>query len=228
MIIIKTTTICDICNKEFVYYGYKKKCCSNSCLTKYKSQLTTKQRGLNFENIIMKIEEYIVDNYNKYGVVKTLKECLKYIHISSKTFYKYCKIYNISYNEILSRNNISRQHSKFQTSVTSFVKQIYNNHKIIEEATFDDCRNPITNNLLRFDIYIKDINLIIECDGIQHSIEKSYFNTLTLKSGNTPTYITDKIKNEYCNKNNIKIIRIPYSRIITRDYVESFLYAQIV
>ena len=223
-----TTTKCIVCDKEFVYYGYKNKCCSNSCLSKYREQLTTKQRGLNYENVIIKIEKYIVDNYNTHGVVKTLKECLKDMHISSKTFYKYCKKYNISYGEILSRNNISRQHSKFQTAITSFVKQIYNGHQTIEEATFDDCRNPKTNYLLRFDIYIKDMNLIIECDGVQHSIENSYFNTLTLESGHTPTYVTDEIKNEYCNKNNIKIIRIPYSSIVTRDYVESFLCAQII
>lgn len=218
-----TTTKCIMCGKEFVYHGYKNKCCSEECLSRYKSQLTTQQRGLNYQNVIGKIEKYVVDNYNQYGIVKTLKECLKDAHIASKTFSKYCKEYHISYSEILSRNNISRQHSKFQTSVTKCIRQIYQNCQIIEEAVFDGCVNPETNYPLKFDIYIKDINLVIECDGMQHTVKDSYFNTLTLMSGYTPVYITDKIKDEYCNEHNIKIVRISYSRIVTRDYVESFL-----
>ena len=89
--------------------------------------------------------------------------------------------------------------------------------------TFSDCINPKTNNQLKFDIYIEDINLIIECDGTQHYVKNSYFNNLALQAGYTPVYETDKIKEEYCNNHNIKLIRIPYSRIVTKEYVQSFL-----
>lgn len=219
-------TNCIICNKVFDYVGYKKKCCSNQCLSEYRRTLAVKQHDLNYDNVIGKIEKYIVSNFIENNIVKTLNECLIELHIAPKTYYKYCNKYNISYDEILSNNNISKQHSKFQTTVTNFVRQHYNeNYHIIEEKTFKDCVNPKTNCLLKFDIYIKELSTIIECDGVQHYKESSYFNTLTIQAGYTPTYITDKIKEEYCKNNNIKLIRIPYERCVTKEYVDSFLCA---
>lgn len=79
----------------------------------------------------------------------------------------------------------------------------------IEYATqysFDDLRNI---NLLRFDfaIFNKEHKLerLIEFDGIQHYEEQAYF-THTLEENK----INDRIKNEYCKKNNIPLVRIPY------------------
>lgn len=214
---------CVICNKTFFFKNSLKKCCSKDCLKKYRQNLTLKQRGLNYDNVIGKIEKYIVDNYHNYGMAKTLKECLKDNHISSKTYSKYCKQYNTSYNLILSNYNIPKQHSKFQTSVTKYVRNYFYNCNVIEEATFDDCTNPKTNCKLKFDIYIPNKNIAIECDGVQHNKKDYYFNNLAIKSGFTPSYVTDKIKESYCEENNIKLIRIPYSRIINKEYVYSFL-----
>jgi len=214
---------CIICGREFLYKNSFKKCCSEDCLRKHRQNLTLKQRGLNYDNVIGKIEKYIIENYQNFGIIKTLKECLKDNHISPKTYYKYSKQYNISYNLILANNNIPKQHSKFQTSITKYVKNYFNGCKIIEEATFDNCINPETNCKLRFDIYIPDKNIAIECDGIQHNKRDSYFNILAIKSGFTPSYVTDKIKESYCKENNIKLIRIPYSRTINQKYVYSFL-----
>ena len=88
-----------------------------------------------------------------------------------------------------------------------------------------DCVNIKTNYPLKFDIYIKEINTIIECDGIQHNKKDSYFNNLVIKSGYTPTYITDEIKENYCKEHNMKLIRIPYTKCVDMKYVESFLCA---
>ena len=226
MIKIATITNCILCGKTFIYKGYKKKCCSKECLSKYRQKLTTKQHSLDYDKIIGKIERYIVDNYNKFHIVKTLEEYLRELHIAPKTYYIYCNNYNISYDEILSNNNISKPHSKFQTTVTNFVKQYYGNkYQIIEEMVFKDCVNIKTNYPLKFDIYIKEINTIIECDGIQHNKKDSYFNNLVIKSGYTPTYITDKIKENYCKEHNMKLIRIPYTKCVDMKYVESFLCA---
>ena len=217
--------MCVICGKKFNYDRYRKKCCSDDCLKKYRSILTTKQHSLDYTKIIGKIENYIIYNYNMYGIVKTLKECLIELHIAPKTYYKYCHEYNISYDEILSKNNISKKHSKFQNNITKYIKLIFDNkYQIIEEKMFKDCVNPKTNHCLKFDIFIKELNIVIECDGVQHSKKNSYFNILTLNSGYTPSYITDKIKEDYCNKRKIKLIRIPYTRTVTKEYVESFLH----
>ena len=218
-----TTTTCIVCGKEFIYHGYKNKCCSPECLTQYKKQLTTIQHSLSYDKVIGRIERYIIENYSLYGIVKTLSECLIELHIAPKTYYKYAKANNISYDKLLSKNNISKRHSKFQSSVTRFVKEIFDKYQVEEEMTFDDCRNPMTNCLLKFDIYVDELNIAIECDGKQHIDKDAYFNKLTIDAGYTPSYITDQIKNRYCKENNIKLIRIPYVRVVTRDYVESFL-----
>ena len=224
MINIAKTT-CVICGKVFDYKCYKNKCCSEDRLSLYRKQLTTKQHNLDYDKVIGKIENYIVNNYKINKIVKTLAECYKELHIAPKTFYKYSKLYNISYDDILSKNNISKPHSKFQTTITKYVKEYYGEHKIYEEKVFNDCVNPITKYPLRFDIYISDINTIIECDGVQHNKKDSYYNNLVLQSGHTPTYITDKIKESYCKEHNIKLIRIPYVKCVTKEYVESFLCA---
>lgn len=224
--LIATTTKCVICGKIFQYRGYKKKCCSEECLHKYKVNLTTKQHGLTYDSTIKKVEQYLIENYRNDGSVKTLEECCKNVHISVKTFYKYSKKYHTSYNDLLSKNNIPKLHSKFQTTVTKFVRQYYGvQHQIAEEYSFQDCINPRTNYPLRFDIFVADMGIAIECDGVQHNVKNSYFNNLVLNAGYTPTYETDKIKEEYCKKHNITLIRIPYVKCITQEYVESFLCA---
>lgn len=218
-------TKCEICGNDFYYEKYKRKCCSNKCLSEYRKNLTTKQKDLNYDNVIGKISNFLLFNYKEYGIVKTLLECYKELHIAPKTYYKYCKKYNISYDRILSKYNIPRIHSKFQTTITAFVREYYKDKTIIEEFSFEDCLNPVTKYKLRFDIYIPDIRLIIECDGEQHHDINSYFNKLVESNGYTPVVITDEIKLNYCNHNNIKIIRIPYSEVVTKEYVYSYLCA---
>jgi len=77
------------------------------------------------------------------------------------------------------------------------------------EYTFEDLVG-VGGGLLRFDIPVfwdkekTKLRMLIEFDGIFH-YEKQYdedgFETLK---------IHDKLKNEYCKKNNIKLLRIPY------------------
>lgn len=86
-----------------------------------------------------------------------------------------------------------------------------NNINFISEYTFSDFISP-KNGKYRFDFAIfKDQNLIelIEFDGAQHfSPQKGYYEGQfeTIKEH-------DKIKNDYCKKHHIKLIRIPYYEI---------------
>ena len=70
---------------------------------------------------------------------------------------------------------------------------------------FDDCRNILP---LPFDFYLPDYNVCIEYDGIQHFESIEYF-------GGDKEFqrrqINDDIKNQYCAKNNITLIRLPYT-----------------
>lgn len=76
----------------------------------------------------------------------------------------------------------------------------------ITQHTFSDCVNPITDYKLRFDFYLPSKNICIEFDGEQHFQECKNWCSDTLKERKE----RDEIKNEYCRKNDIKMIRIPY------------------
>ena len=79
-----------------------------------------------------------------------------------------------------------------------------NNINFISQKTFSTCRFPDTNFPAKFDFYVEN-KYIIEFDGRQHFKDYGnyYFDTNKIKEH-------DVIKNEWCFKNNIPIIRIPY------------------
>lgn len=79
---------------------------------------------------------------------------------------------------------------------------------------FDDCRNPLTNRKLEFDFYLPGLNMCLEYDGLQH------FEPVKYWGGNKnleKIKIRDKIKQEYCLKNNISLIRISYKQNIQEE-----------
>lgn len=91
-----------------------------------------------------------------------------------------------------------------------------------KEHMFQDCRNPITNNVLRFDFYLPTYNTCIEFDGEQHfiqakRIEQYWWGQVDLEAIKG----RDIIKNQYCKNNNIKLYRIPYTELnnIDSDYI---------
>lgn len=83
-----------------------------------------------------------------------------------------------------------------------------NNIKFIRQYTFKECKNK---KKLPFDFYLQELNICIEYDGIQHyqSVqrfggENSFFNTQK----------NDLIKTNFCENNNIELIRIKYNEKI--------------
>lgn len=88
------------------------------------------------------------------------------------------------------------------------ISNLLNNLKInyTSEHRFNDCRNK---KPLSFDFYLPDFNMCIEYDGIQHYKKTS-------GSWNTDLNLIkerDQIKNEYCKRVGIQLIRIPYTQI---------------
>ena len=66
---------------------------------------------------------------------------------------------------------------------------------------------------LIFDFYIPSLNLCIEYDGEQH-FKPVKFGNQTQEQMNKEfenTKIRDKMKDDYCKKNNINLLRIPYT-----------------
>lgn len=86
---------------------------------------------------------------------------------------------------------------------------ISNNVNYISQYKFEDCKD---SRPLPFDFYLPDYNICIEYDGEQHfhpvdftskGIEKAEELHLGVKK-------RDEIKTQYCEDNNIELLRIPY------------------
>ena len=76
--------------------------------------------------------------------------------------------------------------------------------KYVPQKKFEGCKDK---DYLKFDFYIPDLNTCIEFDGIQHYESFNFFGG---ESGLKDTQRRDSIKNDFCYKNNIYLIRIPY------------------
>lgn len=89
----------------------------------------------------------------------------------------------------------------------NFVKSFLESEKIsyITQKTFDGCKHK---RKLKFDFYLPDHNICIECDGEQHYRIRDFNGGL---EGFKYTQILDNIKNDYCLTHNIKLIRIKYN-----------------
>ncbi len=80
-----------------------------------------------------------------------------------------------------------------------------------KEQSFDSCRFIDTNRLARFDFFV-DNKYLIEFDGMQH-FEYKNNNGWNTEENYNKTKERDQFKNEWCKKNNIPLIRIPYWHI---------------
>ena len=85
-----------------------------------------------------------------------------------------------------------------------------NGYRYICQYRFDDCIRK--ERSMPFDFYLPDLNIAIEYDGIQH-----YQPVMTFggEEAFAELKLNDAFKTEYCYKNNIKLIRIPYTEYNT-------------
>lgn len=93
--------------------------------------------------------------------------------------------------------------SKGESKIEKILKE--KNVKYILQKTFDKCRGY--KRPLPFDFYLPDYNTCIEFDGIQHFRPVEIFGGIERFN---ELIKNDTIKNEYCQENNIGLIRISY------------------
>lgn len=94
-----------------------------------------------------------------------------------------------------------------QSKACDKIEQFLNNHNIhfVKEFTFNDL---IYKRHLRFDYAIIDndnIKLLIEYNGKQHYINEKWGDEFELLQKR------DNLKKDYCNKNNLNLLIIPYT-----------------
>lgn len=115
---------------------------------------------------------------------------------------------------IMSGKEIRREHRLSCGCLKSIgegvILNILNNNNIQykQQKIFNTCRNPETNAYLYFDFYLPQYNCLIEYDGGYH-----YFGWLKDEESKEKTQFRDSFKNQWCQNNNISLIRIPYTHL---------------
>lgn len=144
--------------------------------------------------------------------------------IGNGTWKCLCDCGNIVY---VTTNHLTSGHTKSCGCLKSIGEQTIinilteNNIPFETQKIFDNCKNPETNYLLKFDFYINN-NFLLEYDGEQHFQVRGW-NT---KENFEKVKKLDEYKNNWCKKNNIHLKRIPYWDInqITIDNIMDDTY----
>ena len=98
-----------------------------------------------------------------------------------------------------------------------------NNIEQIRQKRFVDCTNKPAKGIqcvtLPFDFYLPTFNTIIEYDGQQHYVPVWGEDALKRLQR------LDKIRNQYCKRNGIKLIRIPYT--MKKEEIEPYILKEL-
>lgn len=162
------------------------------------SEEQSKNLRLNSNELVNKIDKDILESYPF--------DASSYKKMGSKIRVK-CKIHNLDYEQIAQsyfKGCIGCPKcvtSLGEIKIRNFLD--INKIKYIAQKKFEDCKYK---RQLSFDFYLPDLDLCIEFDGQQH------YKKVIRKRQESLKIIQkrDKIKNQYCEINKIKLIRIPY------------------
>lgn len=136
---------------------------------------------------------------------------------------KFWRKFNIWYHNksdiCASCRNIS---SKYEDMVENELNNLHIKYE--KQKRFEDCRNK---RKLPFDFYLPLYNCCIEVDGEQHYDKERVFGATTKEEKEELFNLRkelDGIKTQYCENNNIKLLRIPYWEFNqNEDYKKSIL-----
>ena len=107
-------------------------------------------------------------------------------------------------------------YSKLEEEVRKILKE--NNINFIEQKTF----NKLTyKSNLKIDFYLPDFNIAIECQGIQHFKPINFGSTLDKEKLFEINKLRDKIKKEFCEKNNIKLLYYTHENIKDKTLIKT-------
>ena len=222
-------------NKDFINEIYELVGDEYTPLSEYKTDGTKKPDKIKFKHNIcnrifeMRAHDFINLNHRcPYCSNKIISDKKK---LSNEEFLE--KVYNLVGNEytVLDKYDCCKKEIRFKHNICNRIftmkpkKFIYDNHRcpyckeskgeikirkwledhninFESQYSFPDCKYKLP---LRFDFKILKDNkiILIEYDGVQH-FQESFYDNLEKQQ------IRDKIKNDYCKKNNLKLIRISY------------------
>lgn len=159
---------------------------------------------------------------NEYKVLEKYITCdrkIKFLHSICGSSFK------MTPNSFLAGSRCPKcNQSKGENKIYDVLKQ--NNVHFTPQYTFDNLLSDLGNNL-KFDFAIFEdaektkIKCLIEFDGEQHYTWKKTW--MTLEAFQKIQY-HDKLKNDYCIKNDIKLIRIKYNEF---HNINNIIYAEL-
>lgn len=163
------------------------------------------RRKWNYESV----KEYV--NSKKCELIDTeyinRKTKMKFICNCGKEFTT--DFHSFLYQEKTQCDICTSHQSKLETAIETYLDEY--NILYSKQYTYPNLKSK-KGYVLRFDFAILlesgEVEYLIECDGNQHYVYNEFFS----KSKENFDYMVenDKLKNNFCEKNNIKLIRIPY------------------
>lgn len=167
-----------------------------------------------------------VTTYKNYIGYAEAVEYLKNINLSSiQEYYDYVISNNINFLPLSPINFYKKEYTSSESFLSYSEDKISYGEKKIkkfliekkiafsQQKKFDECFNI---NKLLFDFYLPNINTCIEFDGRQHFEIIEYFGG---ENGYLNRKRNDIIKNDFCEKNGIRLIRISYEDINIIDEI---------
>lgn len=176
---------------------HKKSC---GCLQKESAKIVGNSRGSDLINQIFN-ELKVLEKTEQRKDGKIVQKCI-------------CSCGEITYASTTDLKQNRKKHCEKCADIKSLgeekIKKILEENNIfyIREKTFDDLKSS-SGKPLRFDFYINN-KYLIEFDGKQHFIEDSGYGSDLINIQKR-----DFMKNQYCFKNNIPLIRILYTYLNT-------------
>jgi hypothetical protein len=206
---------CDECNREYntdlyQFMAGKQRCCESK---RNKDRILRECFSKKEAELKKEISELTNDEY----------ECLNledYNNQDTKLDFKHnlCgSITNIRYAKFRAGQRCGNCSSAAKSLGEIYISRVFDNLKIsyIREYTNHNCFSK-KGNILPFDFYIYDFNILVEVDGEHHS-RPSYGQNSFQK-----TQENDNLRNIYAKKNDIKLIRIKYESF-NENFKESVL-----
>lgn len=215
---------CEICGQEFtlLYNNSTRKTCSEKCHAILIEQL----KHVEWLNNIREENEKIF--YKRLSEIQTSVDVIgQYINMNTDILCR-CKIHHTTFHmkpvKILHGNNGCSKCMNYKNENLIHALLIKWGYDFIQQYRFVDCKNK---RPLPFDFYLKDFNAVIEYDGEGHykPIPRGNMNLDDAQTEYQRVKLHDKIKTEYCEKNNIILIRIPYWE---SEDIEGYLFEQFV
>ncbi len=157
-----------------------------------------------FDRSFASIKDKILSCWLQNKNDKTPRQVFKYA--STKKYWFRC---NICYSEFNQRPCDIRQGSwcpkcknKTEKKFYDFLLTLFKKSDIQRQPKFDWCCNPETNRYRPYDFLIISLNLLIECDGIQHFENSNFFKNNCITNQNIDFY---KMKKAW--KNGFQMLR---------------------